>query len=101
MFPVTLYISRRVRVRDNRRNRLHPPASLKYQNLSHEGPVERMRDGFRVASGMDDWLKATLSIRYYHYMMEAETAAQQTVIHISNPPNVAILLQSPDNILIL
>ena len=54
MFPVTLYISRRVRVRDNRRNLLHPPASLKYQNLSHEGPVERMRDGFRVASGMDD-----------------------------------------------
>ena len=33
--------------------------------------------------------------------MEAETAAQQTVIHISNPPNVAILLLSPDNILIL
>ena len=54
MFPVTLYISRRVRVRDNRRNLLHPPASLKYQNLSHEGPVERMRDGFKVASGMDD-----------------------------------------------
>ena len=33
--------------------------------------------------------------------MEAETAAQQTVIHISNPPNVAILLLSPANILIL
>ena len=55
-----------------------------------------------VQSGeWNGWLIISHVINYYHYMMEAETAAQQTDIHISNPPNVAILLLSPANILIL